>query len=485
MRIYLSEKQSSFVAIVTATLFIGSGWYALETQHWWALVLPFLLPLGWIFFQDVRFLWYAGIFSMPLSILIQKVIGNAALSIPTDFISLLILSIFLLKHQTYFPKIFRYKHHLILRLLIAWIAWMAFCCFTSELPLVSVKYWLSTLWFCTSFYFFSLIILETPQELTRWYKLAAIALIPVLIYTITNHAMERFTHQASYTIMRPFYPEHTVYAASIAIFLPGSLLSLWLLPQVPFWKRLSFLGLLAFAILTSYTRGAWLGCLAGCGLVLFLLLRQYWKLFLQIGLIVLSLLGIFIFSKWENLQESGEDMKRPIFSSNFSHHLTSITNTSTNVSNRERINRWVAALNMIQEKPLTGFGPGTYAMTYAPYQRSRYKTYISSNQGNAGTAHNEYLLAASEMGIIGVCLIVVLFLSTIFYGIRGFIRQADPKIRWVYGTTTGGLITFYVHGLVNNFLDQDKVAIPVFLCMALITSLDCYHTSNSYANEAA
>ena len=54
-------------------------------------------------------------------------------------------------------------------------------------------------------------------------------------------------------------------------------------------------------------------------------------------------------------------------------HLQSISNISTDASNVERLNRWVSAFGMIKEKPLVGWGPGTYQFEYAPFQKGKYK----------------------------------------------------------------------------------------------------------------
>ena len=47
-------------------------------------------------------------------------------------------------------------------------------------------------------------------------------------------------------------------------------------------------------------------------------------------------------------------------SDNLLKHITSISNISTDASNMERINRWKCALKMFVEKPVFGWGPGTY-----------------------------------------------------------------------------------------------------------------------------
>src|SRR5690606_24947111 len=80
----------------------------------------------------------------------------------------------------------------------------------------------------------------------------------------------------------------------------------------------------------------------------------------------------------KNRQDSSDDLAE---------HVNSISNVATDASNLERINRWNAALRMFEERPVLGFGPGTYKFFYAPYQHSSQLTIISTNFGDLGNAH--------------------------------------------------------------------------------------------------
>ena len=61
-----------------------------------------------------------------------------------------------------------------------------------------------------------------------------------------------------------------------------------------------------------------------------------------------------------------------------------------------------------------GFGPGTYAFEYARFQKPENITIISTNFGDGGNAHSEYLGPLSEMGVLGL-LTTLLLIGTIFY----------------------------------------------------------------------
>jgi hypothetical protein len=38
-----------------------------------------------------------------------------------------------------------------------------------------------------------------------------------------------------------------------------------------------------------------------------------------------------------------------------------------------------------------------------------------------------------------------------------------------------GLVTYFTHGFLNNFLDTDKLSVPVWGFIAILVALDVYH----------
>ena len=69
-----------------------------------------------------------------------------------------------------------------------------------------------------------------------------------------------------------------------------------------------------------------------------------------------------------------------------------MSNVTTDASNLERINRWKSAIRLFQERPHLGWGPDL-SVSLCPYQNYYEKTVISTNAGDMGNAHSEYLSA--------------------------------------------------------------------------------------------
>jgi len=158
----------------------------------------------------------------------------------------------------------------------------------------------------------------------------------------------------------------------------------------------------------------------------------------------------------------------------FDERLQSAANVTTDASNLERINRWSCALEMFKERPVFGFGPGTYSFEYARFQEPENLTIISTNFGDMGNAHSEYLSALSETGLLGFILFIA-FVVSIFYYLVVFIQRVRTINRSYFILGCGMLFsisTYFIHAFLNNFLDTDKAAVPIYGMIAVLFVLN-------------
>ena len=162
-------------------------------------------------------------------------------------------------------------------------------------------------------------------------------------------------------------------------------------------------------------------------------------------------------------------------STDFSKHIKSISNITSDASNLERINRWNCAIRMFKEKPVFGWGPGTYQFKYAPFQHSDEKTIISTNAGDGGNAHSDYLGSLAESGLLGMLNYILVCIIIYITGTRTYHRLKDKKLRMIVASALCGLVTYFIHGLLNNFLDIDKIAVPFWAFAAMIVTIDLFY----------
>lgn len=228
---------------------------------------------------------------------------------------------------------------------------------------------------------------------------------------------------------------------------------------------------MTIAIILSYSRAAWISIVAAFGVFLLVMfkIRFYW-----VALATAVIIGAFVVFQqqiFDVLEKNKQDT-----SADFVEHVRSIANISSDASNLERINRWQAALRMAEERPVFGWGGGTYQFVYAPFQLAKEKTIISTNLGDKGNAHSEYLGPLSEMGIPGLLIVLVLVIVVLYKGLMVYRRTVKREDKFIVLMVTLGLVTYFVHGLLNNFLDTDKLAVPFWGFIAVIVAMDVYHT---------
>ena len=170
-------------------------------------------------------------------------------------------------------------------------------------------------------------------------------------------------------------------------------------------------------------------------------------------------------------------------SDKLSEHVESISNVSSDASNLERLNRWSSAWRMFQERPIFGWGPGTYMFQYAPFQMSDEQTIISTNSGNMGNAHSEYIGPLAESGLFGMLTFLILVATVFTKGSMLYHRLPQGELKTVVLLTLLGLFTYVAHGLLNNYLDTDKLSVPFWGFIAIIVAIDVYHTKESLNSE--
>jgi O-antigen ligase len=276
--------------------------------------------------------------------------------------------------------------------------------------------------------------------------------------------------------MEPLFKDHTSYGAVLAMFFP---IVIALLMQRNMNVLMRVLLTIGFIVLTvglvlSYTRAAWISIIGAAAILAVMMLRIQLKQLMLAASLAAGILFIgwddIVMSLEQNKQESSDDLNE---------HVSSISNVSSDASNLERLNRWNCAVELFKERPVVGWGPGTYQFVYAPYQRSKDRTIISTNQGDGGNAHSEYLGPLCEQGVLGAVWILALLFGITHLAFRLFysLEQGDTK-RLVAGAYLG-LMTYFIHGVLNNYLDTDKASVPFWGFIAILVAVDLYHSKSS------
>ena len=362
------------------------------------------------------------------------------------------------------------------------LLWIFITAVTSTMPLVSMKFLLSRLWFVVPFYFVGILVFKRVKMMRIYIALYLLALMGVIAYTIYNQmGYGLWNQKAANFVCSPFYNDHTAYGAALAMlvfpvigFIFDRRLSL-------LWKFLSFvvLAILLGALVLSYSRAAWLSVAASLVIMIFMLLKIKFKWVMTMG-ISLILIGFFTYNTViNNLKKNKQDS-----STNLEQQVQSMSNISTDASNVERFNRWNCAWRMFKKKPILGWGPGTYMFKYAPFQLSYEKTIISTNEGDRGNAHSEYLGPLAESGVMGMIYALLLLVTSIYTGLMAHKKAVDKETRKMIMFIFLGLITYFIHGFLNNFLDTDKLSALFWGYLAMLVSFDLYFTKKETSTQS-
>ncbi len=457
-------------------IFWGIGFSLLNvlfivTENFWGLLLPLGVALIAAIILALDKVLLFLVFSTPLSIFYFNPDLHVGFTLPTEPILFGVMLLFFFKvlyHGNFDPRVVR--HPISLAILFN-LLWMFITSITSEIPFVSFKYFLARVWFLTVFFYFMSQLFKEKKKIKLFFWLFMLPLAGVVIYTLYIHGQHGFTKDTSTWVMFPFFKEHTSYGAVLAMYIPIAFVFAFVLKMGVNRKLLAILvfTILFVGVIFSFTRAAWLSLIVALGamaLIVFKVRKEILALMLVVGLAVIG-------SYWEDLEKRFESNDQ-VSSDNLTEHVESISNISTDASNLERINRWKSAYRMFEERPLLGYGPGTYMFLYAPYQKPHEKTIISTNAGDMGNAHSEYIGPLAEMGIIGALSVLAIVFVTILYGIKVYYKMQDKELKYIALAALLGLITYWTHGFLNNFLEMDKAACPVWGFSALLVVLDQY-----------
>ncbi|MCC7297400.1 MAG: O-antigen ligase family protein [Bacteroidia bacterium] len=439
----------------------------------------FLLPIGlaillYGLFRTEKFILLAGAIA-PLSININDIGSGFGLAVPTEPLIIFIFGMLVFR---FFMQL-RIEKEILLHPLtisiIVYLCWFWFSSIFSSMPIVSLKFSLARTWYIVVFYIALISIFKKFNSIHFFLKSFTIFTLILVIFTLIKHAAEGFVRSSSYSVSWPFFPDHGMYAAAIAFCVPVLAFYAFngrILGHNWAWLPIAgvFFVVLLFGVVVSYTRATWLSLIAAFGV--YVMLRFKIKFVWMLG--GLALISIFAILKQEDILYSLEANKQGS-SDEIEGHVKSVSNITTDPSNLERINRWKCASRMVQQRPITGFGPGTFVFQYGVFQKSSELTIISTNSGDLGDAHSEYFSSLSELGIPGFVFWISLVLISISTAFKVVYNTTSSKVKVTAMIALLGLITYYFHGLLNNYSQYDKIAVPMWGFMAIIVALDVFY----------
>lgn len=449
---------------------IGLNNFLIINEIYWFSLVPIILGLLYLSFVNPNYVILIITFLIPFTIKYDFVDYGFSLSLPAEPLIVILALLWYLRlgiKSNIDKNILKSPLSIIILINLLWVLITSL---TSTIPIVSFKFFLARLCYVTVFFIMAMSIFTDYKKVRLFFWIYGFSIVCVILYSLVRHSMHFFTQEYAVRAAFPFFSDHTIYGAVIALLLPMFVIFTLKSNSMELNSSQKFFSLIISLILTtglifSYSRAAWVS--VGVAFGFFVLLFFRIKFPYVIALILLA--ATLVYFNWTNIITPLKYKEKEVSSSKFENHLKSISNITTDASNTERLNRWNCAFRMFELKPVFGWGPGTYMFQYAPFQLYKDRTIISTNRGNLGNAHSEYLGPLAESGIIGLLTIISLALIIIYTGMKIYFKHPDIRIRLIALGIMLGLISYFTHGFLNNFLEIDKVEVLFWAYISILT----------------
>lgn len=453
----------------SAILLLALG-LAIYRQNVYFLTFPLILVILGVIFTQYRALYYLLLAAIPFSVEINLPGGFSTDLVSEPLMILLAGGCLGAWVLGYHPDLFFLKHPLV-KLIIALFGWAVFVSIFSVDALKSWKYVAAKSWYLLVFVFLTAALLRTPAAIRRVLSIFGGALALAVGYVLIRHGQAGFMFDSANAVVRPFFRNHVMYGVTAAATLPYGI---YLFVRYQ-GKRVVKTGLglgcalLLAAVVFSYTRASWLS-LPLALLYYFFIRSRLTRYFLIFGLAGALAGGVYLGIDYRYLQYA-PDYEKTIFNEgDLANHLRA-TYTWRDVSGMERIYRWLAAVRMVADRPLTGSGPSTFYPEYRRYTVSRFVTYVSDNPEKS-TVHNYFLLQFAEQGLPGGILFLLLMGYALTLPEKLYHRAHRPEHKNL--ALAAGLCLFIiaVHLVLNELLETDKIGSLFYISLVVLIRLD-------------
>jgi putative inorganic carbon (HCO3(-)) transporter len=439
--------------------------------------IPLFFIVGYYAIYELEKLLFFLAFITPLAVTLKEIgiYSTLNLSLPSEPLMAGLFLLYVLNKINSSNKLMEVNTHTLTILIALQLFWIFTTTLTSVDFVISIKFFISRLWFVFSCYFLANYLFKNKKNIVPFLTCYIVSLAIVCFYTIYQHSKFNFDHKTADWVMSPFYNDHTAYGAALAMFIPVVIAFLFMssISKKNKMFMASILFVFLVAIVLSYARAAWMGLFVAVAVLITLFMRFNFKILftgmLAVGMLFFTFQDDILIALGRNNTDAEEG---------FMNNIESVSNISTDASNLERLNRWSCAIRMWEDKPFFGWGPGTYMFNYAPYQLSTQKTIISTNFGTNGNAHSEYLSPLCEQGVIGLGIMLAIMLYVFNFGYRLFKEVKDRDMRILSTGVFLGMVTYFIHGFLNNFLDTDKLSLPFWSFLSIMVCIDLFHKNS-------
>ncbi len=250
----------------------------------------------------------------------------------------------------------------------------------------------------------------------------------------------------------------------------------------PFWPWLAYAlvcaGATTLGLVLSWSRGAWLGFMAGAAVLALFSTRHVWRglgLLLTGAAVVVMLLALGASGGFGPALAITDRLGG--FRDEFTlGDVRGVDINDGNYSVLERLAHWQAAADMARDDLWTGVGFGNYDAAYPEYGLINFPAAL-------GHAHNYYLNLLAEVGVPGTLAYLIFWLAIIGQSIWLIRRLAWPE-RGVAVGLLAAWIALAVHHLVDKlYVNNIYVHLGVMLGLLQLLVWSGFWTENARGRQ--
>lgn len=432
------------VAVISAVLIVTAvfAW----TGLWQVLFAPLLLCYAYVAFTNWRAAWWLLLAFIPLSIQINFAGDTLSITLP-DEPMMWILLLLVMAGLAYRPESLQrsWWQHSIVQIVLLQFVWMLVATIFSKVPFYSFKFCIAKTWQLVCMFLCPIWILKTRKDFEQAFRLLLFPMVFTIVVILLHHALLGFRFDRVQQAMSGLYYNHVDYSTVISVFFP------LLLVAMPFTGKFQKLlwGVVIVFILGIFLSFARAAVIAVAFALLIGFCIRYRLVNFVMPTIYIGIICLLAYLSYNNKYlDYRPDINRTYMHASFTEHMTA-TLRGNDMSSMERVYRWIAAIRMSRDRPITGYGPHGFYYYYKPYAVPSFKTWVSENREHS-TTHNYYLYMLTEQGWPAM-LLYALLIPVIFATCqRLYHRCKDP----FYKACILGIGMMIGASFINNFFSE-------------------------------
>lgn len=443
------------------------------TGTWYFLVVPFaylyfvLMGINW------KTAYWIFLFTIPPSTQLYFAGDTLSMTLPDLPMMWLFLGLFLVilaRNPRAIPDWY-WRNPLVFVVIVQFL-WTIVSVIFSKMVFFSLKFLLVKTWLLVCFFVFPIWIFQEKKDFVRGFFVLLVPMLITILIILAHHSIYRFAFHKIHRAISNLYYNHVDYSTVISMFFPILLVSCW-----PLIRKRHILIKLAFAFVVvvfiagitfAYARAAVVAVVFAAVVSIAIRMRLVNLVMPSFYALIIMLLSLAAYNN--NYIDYRPNFERTFMRKNFMDHVVA-TFRGTDMSSMERIYRWIAAVRMSKDRPLTGYGPRSFYFFYKPYAVTSFRTYVSRNTEQS-TSHNYFLYMLTEQGWPAM-LLYALFMIVVFAQAQKIYHRFKDKF---YRCVTMGLVMCIAAGFINNFfselIETHKVAALFYIPVVMLVILD-------------